>query len=233
MFDPLWPTACQTSMSLHYLPEFAQTRAHGVGDAIQPSHPLVPPSSLALNISQHQGLFQWVSSLHQVVKVLKLQHQSFQWIVRVDFLQDWLVWSPSCPRDSKELLQHHNWKASILQCSNFFMVQLSHLYMTRSLSNLKGRFFKYFLPKPSIYCCYLVAKLWPTLCDPMDCCPTGSSVQGDFPGKNTGLGCHFLLQGIFWTQRSNPGLLPGRQILYHWTTLETWKRSSQSPPPLS
>ena len=62
---------------LHYLPEFAQTHVHWVSNIIQPSHPLSAPSLLALNLSQHQGLFQWVSSLHQVAKVLELQHQSF------------------------------------------------------------------------------------------------------------------------------------------------------------
>ena len=71
---------------LHYLPEFAQTHVHWVSDAIPPSHPLSAPSPPALNLSQHQGLFQWVSSSHQVAKVLELQHQSFQWIFRVDFL---------------------------------------------------------------------------------------------------------------------------------------------------
>ena len=72
---------------LHYLPKFAQTHVHWVGDAIQQSHPLLLPSSPAL-ISQHHGYFQWVSSSHQVAKVLELQfqHQSFQWIFRVDFL---------------------------------------------------------------------------------------------------------------------------------------------------
>ena len=89
---------------LHYLQEFAQTHVYWVSDAIQPSHPLSSPSPPALNLSQHQGLFQWVSSSHQVIKVLELQlpHQSFQWIFRVDFLWDWLVWSPCCPRDSQE-----------------------------------------------------------------------------------------------------------------------------------
>ena len=53
-----------------------------------------------------------------------------------------------------------------------------------------------------------------TLCNPMDCSPLGSSVHADSPGKNTGVGCHALLQGIFPTQGSNPGLLHGRQILY-------------------
>ena len=78
----------------HQLPELAQTHVHWVGDAIQPSHPQLFPSP-AFNLSQHQSLFQWVSSLHQVAKVLKfqLQHQSFQWRFRTDFLQDWLLWS--------------------------------------------------------------------------------------------------------------------------------------------
>ena len=73
---------------LHYLPEFAQTRVHWVGDAIQPSHPLSSPSPPALDLSQHQGLFHWVSASHQVAKVLELQQQSFPWLFRVDFLYD-------------------------------------------------------------------------------------------------------------------------------------------------
>ena len=74
---------------LHYLPEFAQTQVHWHGDASQPSHLRLSPSSPpALNLSQHQGLFQWASSSHQVAKVLELQlqHQSFQWIFRVRML---------------------------------------------------------------------------------------------------------------------------------------------------
>ena len=73
---------------LHYLPEFAKTHVHWVSDAIQPSHPLSPTSRPSLDPSQHQGLVQWVGSLHQVVKLLELQlhHQSFQWIFRVNFL---------------------------------------------------------------------------------------------------------------------------------------------------
>ena len=72
----------------HWLLEFFQTHVHGVGDAIQPSHPLLSSSPPAFNLSQHQGLFKWVSSLHQVAKVLELhlQHQSFQWIFRTDCL---------------------------------------------------------------------------------------------------------------------------------------------------
>ena len=84
------PMHCSTSgfPVLHHLLELAQTHVHRVGDAIQPSHPLSSPSPPAFNLSQHQGLFQWVSSLHQVAKVLELQpqHQSLQWIFRTDFL---------------------------------------------------------------------------------------------------------------------------------------------------
>ena len=72
----------------HQLPEPAQTHVHWVGDALQPSHPLSSPSSPAFNLSQYQGLFQWVSSSHQVSKVLELQlqHQSFQRIFKTDRL---------------------------------------------------------------------------------------------------------------------------------------------------
>ena len=61
----------------------------------------------------------------------------------------------------------------------------------------------------------LVAQSCPTLCDPMDCSPSGYSVHGDSAGKNTGMGCHALFQRVFLTQGSNPGLSNCRQILYH------------------
>ena len=72
----------------HQLPESTQTHVHWVGDATQPSYPLSYPSPPALNLSQHQGLFKWVSCLHQVAKVLEfqLQHQSFRWTSRADLL---------------------------------------------------------------------------------------------------------------------------------------------------
>ena len=72
----------------HQLLEFTQTHVHWVGDAIQLFHPLSSPSPPAFYLSQHQGLFKWVSSSHQVAKILELQlqHQSFQWIFRTDFL---------------------------------------------------------------------------------------------------------------------------------------------------
>ena len=88
------PIDCSTpGLPVHnQFPEFTPTHVHWVGDAIQPSHLLSSPSP-AFNLSQHQGLFQWASSSHQVAKVLafQLHHQSFQWIFRTDFLYDGLV----------------------------------------------------------------------------------------------------------------------------------------------
>ena len=88
----------------HQLPEFTQTHVQWVSDAIQPSHPLSSPSPPAFKHFQHQVLFQWVISSHQVAKVLEfqLQHQSFQRIFRTGFLQDGLVGSPCSPKDSQE-----------------------------------------------------------------------------------------------------------------------------------
>ena len=116
----------------HQLPQCAQTHAHRVCGATQPSHPLSSPSPSAFNLSQYKGLFQGVSSSYQVTKVLELQpqHQPFQWTFKTDFLEDWLFWSPCSQGTLKNLLQNHSSKASILWCSAFFMVQLSHSYMT-------------------------------------------------------------------------------------------------------
>ena len=99
------PMNCSTPGLLvhHKLPEFTQTHVHQIGDAIQPSHPLLL-SSPTFNLSQHWGLFKWVNSSHQVAKVLEfqLQHQSFQWTPRTDLLYNGLVGSPCSPRDSQE-----------------------------------------------------------------------------------------------------------------------------------
>ena len=120
----LQPMDCSTPgfPVLHCLLEFAQNCVHWV----QPSHPLSLPSSLALSLSQHRGLFQWVGFSHQVVKVLELQlqHQSFQWIFRFDWLDLFAVLG------ALKSLQHHSLKALILWQSAFFIVQLSCLYMT-------------------------------------------------------------------------------------------------------
>ena len=150
----------------HCLPELAQTHVHGVSGAIQPSHSLSPPYPFAFSLSQHQGLFQWVSSSHQVAKVLELQlqHQSFQWTFKVDSLWDGLDGSPGSPRDSQESSPIHSLKASILQCLAFFTVQLLYPFMTIGktialtrwtlvckvmslLCNTLSRFVKPFLPR--------------------------------------------------------------------------------------
>ena len=100
------PLNCSTpGLPLHQqLPESTQTHVHRVGNAIQPSQLLSSPFPPALNLSQHQSLFKWVSSSNQVTKVLEfqLQHQSFQWTPRTDLLWDGLAGSPCSPRDSQE-----------------------------------------------------------------------------------------------------------------------------------
>ena len=100
--------------------------------SIQPSPPLLSPSPLIFNLSQHQDLFQWVSSSHQMAKVLEFQLQcqsSNEYSGLISFRIDWLDLL-AVQGTLKSLLQHHSSKASVLQCSALFMVQLSHPYMT-------------------------------------------------------------------------------------------------------
>ena len=101
----------------HHLPELAQTHVHRVGDAIQPSHPLSSPSPPAFNLSQHQGLFQWGSSSHEVAKVLELQlqHQSLQW-----FPLGWTGWISLQSKGLSRVLSN-----TIVQKHQFFGAQLS------------------------------------------------------------------------------------------------------------
>ena len=116
----------------HQLPELAQTHIHWVCNAIQSSHYLSSPFPPAFNLSQRQGLFQWVSSSHQVAKVLEfqLQHQSpHEYSGLISFMIDWFDLC-AVQGTFKSLLQHHSSKASILQHWTFFIVQLSHPYMT-------------------------------------------------------------------------------------------------------
>ena len=128
------PMNCSTSglPVYHQLPEFTQTHVHRVGDAIQPSHPLSSPSPPAFNLSQHQGGFQWVSSSHQAAKGLEFQLQlspSNGHPGLISFRMDWLNLL-AVQGILKSLLQHHSSKASILRYSAFFIVQLSHPYVT-------------------------------------------------------------------------------------------------------
>ena len=128
LFDPM-------NCSTPGLPESTQTHVHWLGDAIQPSHLLSSPSPPALNLSQHQGLFKWVNSSHQVAKVwpkvakdsnnsLSNEHPGL-----ISFRMDGLDLL-AVQGTLKSLLQHHTSKASILQRSTFFIVQLSYPYMT-------------------------------------------------------------------------------------------------------
>ena len=107
----------------HQLLEPTQTNVHWVGDAIHPSHPLLSPSPPAFNVSQHQGLFQWIGSSHHVAKLLEfhLQHQSFQFSGLISFRIDWFD-LPAVQGSLKSLLQHYSSKASILWHSAFFIV---------------------------------------------------------------------------------------------------------------
>ena len=108
----------------HHLPEFTQTHVHWVSDAIQPSHPLSAPFPLTFNLSQHQGLFQWVSSSYQVAKFGVPVSAS----VLPMNIQGWF--SSGLTSLISLLLRHHNSKPSILWHSAFIMTQLSHEYMT-------------------------------------------------------------------------------------------------------
>ena len=115
----------------HQLPEPTQTHVHWVSDTIQPSHPLLSPPPPVFNLSQHQGLFKWISSSNQVAKVLEfqLQHQSVQWIFRTDSFRMYGFDLLAVQGTLKSLLQHDSWK-TFLWLSAFFILQLSHPYMT-------------------------------------------------------------------------------------------------------
>ena len=139
--DPM-DCSMPASLALHYLPELAQNHVHWVDDAIQPSHPLSSPSPPAFNLSQHQGLFQWVGSSHLVAKVLdfQLQHEvSNEYLGLISFRTDWLQDLLAVQGTLKSLLQHHSSKASILWCSAFFIVQLLTGYYLLRRCHVSGR----------------------------------------------------------------------------------------------
>ena len=129
------PMDCSTSglPVYHQLQEFTQTHAHWVGDAIQPFHPLSSPSPPAFSLSQHQGLFKWVSSSHirwPKYKSFSLNiSPSNEYSGLISFRMDWL-YLLAIQGTLKSLLQYHSSKTSILQHSVFFMVQFLHPYMT-------------------------------------------------------------------------------------------------------
>ena len=125
-----WTAACQASLFITNCPSLLKLNSQ-VSDTIQPSHPLSAPSPPVFNLSQYQGLFKWVSFSHQVARGLQfqLQHQSFQYSGLISFRTDWLDLL-AVQGTLKSLLQHHRSETSVLQRSAFFMVQISHPYMT-------------------------------------------------------------------------------------------------------
>ena len=128
--DTLWPHGLQHARLLCplQLPEPTQTHVHSVGNAIQPSYPLSSPSPSTFNLSQHQGLFQWVSYFIRWPKYWSFSFSispSKEYSGLISFRMDWLDLL-AVQGTLKSLLQHHSSKASILQCSSFFMGQLSH-----------------------------------------------------------------------------------------------------------
>ena len=172
----------------HQLLVFTQTHVHWVGDTIQLSHSLTSASPPAFNLSQNQGLFQWVSCLYQEAKVLKfqLQHQSFQWVFRIDFLStiDWFDLS-AVQGTLKSLLQHHSWKHQLFDTqpslwSNFHIL---HDYW-------QNHSFDYMDLKD---CCQVTSVVFDSV-QPHRQQPTRLLCLWDSPGQNTGVGCHFLLQ---------------------------------------
>ena len=176
----------------HQLPEFTQTHVYRVGDAIQPSHLLSSPSP-APNPSHHQGLFQWVSSLHEVAKVLEFQLSiipSNEYPGLVSFRMDWLDLL-AVQGTLKSLLQHHSSKASLV-LSFLHSPTLTSIHWSSPSSKAsssqppqESMHSSSCLSPPSFlsrahftHMCAQLLQLCLTLCDPMDCSPQGSSVCG-------------------------------------------------------
>ena len=215
----------------HQLPELAQTHIHQVGDTIQSSHPLLSPSPPTFNLSQHQGLFQGVSSSHPVAKVWSFSFSispsnEYSWLISCRI--DWLA--PCSPWDSQEPSPTPQFKgisSSVLSFLYGPTLTSIHDYGKNHrwtfvgkamslLSNMLSRFVIAFLPRSmcdseSEKVSSLVLS---TLFQSHGLQPVRLLYPWDSLGKNTGMISHSLLQGIFLTQGSNPGLLHCRQIFY-------------------
>ena len=197
----------------HQLLEFTQIHIHWVCDAIQPSHPLSSPSPPAFNLSQHQNLLQWVCFTHQVAKVLEFQlrHQPFQWIFRTDFLNDWLLRSPCCPRDSQESSPTPQFKSLNSSALSFLYMKIKfRLFISHSVC---GTFFFFLV-------CFLFA-YW-SITDLQYYISFRCTTQWfDFYFI---LFCLAMLRGL-QDVSSQPEMEPGRSALRpwspnHWTTRE-------------
>ena len=225
---------------LHHLPEHAQTHVHWVSDAIQPSHPLLSPSPPTFSLAQHQGLFQWVGSSHQVAKVLQLwpQHQSNEYSGFISFRIDWFDLL-AVQGTFKSLLQHCSSKASIPWHSAFFMIQLSHPYIATRKTiaftiwtcvgkvmfqffNTLCRFVIAFLPRSKRLLISWMQSPSAVRCNPTDFSLPGSAVHWDSPGKNTGVGCSPVLSSRRSSQPRNQIQVSciARRFFTVWATRE-------------
>ena len=186
----------------HHLLKFAQVHVHWIDAAIHPSHPLSSPSPPALNLSQHQGLFQRVSSSHQVTKELelKLQHQSFQWTPRTDLLEDGPVGCPCSPRDSQESSPTPQLKS--INSSALWLLYGPTLTPTHDPWENHSSHLQL-----TLFCC-----CFKLLSESTSLCPHGRHRPWN-SRPDTGVGNRSLLQGIFPTQGLNPGLSHCKQIL--------------------
>ena len=129
LFVTPWTAACQASLSITNSQSLLKLMS--IKSVMPSNHYILCPSSPVFNLSQHQGLFQWVGSWHQVAKVLEfqLQHQSFQWIFRTDFLWDWLVRSLCSPRDSRASSPTPQFKSiNSLALSFLYSANLTSIY---------------------------------------------------------------------------------------------------------
>ena len=203
----------------HQLPEPIQTHVHRVGDAVQPSHPLSSPSPPAFDLSQHQGLFQWVSSSHQVATVLEFQLSLSQKQLLLSLGEDvskHLILLPpetslktAISKRSHEYNDEENRRGD--KSSKILKVakQMNHghwLSMPKKAgcpsqqqgklktSTVKawGRQENKLLTRPCPLSLRSVFQSCPAPCDPMDCSRPGSSVHGDSPVKNAGVGFQAL-----------------------------------------
>ena len=200
----------------HQLTKLAQTHVHRVSDAIQPSHLLLTPSPPAFNLSQHQGLFHGVSSLHQVAKVLELQLRislSSEYSGLISFRIDWVVIF-AVRGTLKSLLQHHSSKASVLRCSAFFIVQLSHPYMTTGKTiALIRQPLSYFVKKLNLLKWSLLTHIYlHVVCNE-------KNTDRNFPAGPVGKGPVLPMQcsAFFMVQLSHPHMTTGKTI-----TLTRW-----------
>ena len=180
--DSLWPHETQhPGLAVHHqFPESTQTYVRCVSDAIQPSHPLSPPSPPALNLPQHQGLFKWVSSSHQVAKILEVSASTSVPPVNT---QNWspLRWTGWISLQSKGLSRVFS--NTTVQKHQFFCAQLSLKSNSQGceifVPQLQPSGVKTWSPNHWLFC--LVIKsypLCPALCDPMNGNPPGFSVHG-------------------------------------------------------